>query len=327
MNSTPFMTDLLRLYQSQLPMSELIVEVNRLYHAFEAKDYDWRHPEVYKQLPGLWQQMINSVIADGRSKIWYILDFGCGTGFEAEQILQNLPQDRPAQLTCYDPSPEMLERCRARILPLFPQAVFCSSLETLPVCHEPYNLLATNSLLHHLPDPISTIKGLLSLLALDSVWLAGHEPSNRFYKNSECMRRYRSFLQEHRWRKFFSPPKYLNRLKLAIGLEPDLAQKTAEEAFRRGFFKRRPPGSVIGKLVDFNVPHSAKEAALGRGFDFEMMQRDLAGVWDLIWVKTYSFMGPFYEEQLSEKWVHLCRELAQSFPRDGANFCTVWKRS
>jgi SAM-dependent methyltransferase len=326
--ASTYFTNLLEPYQPQLPVDQLVVELNNLYHGLEAQNYDIRHPEVHKQLPPLWQEMIERGVEECKSGGWRILDFGCGTGFEAEQVLRNLPRGNVVQLTCYDPSPEMLNRCCSRVAPLFPEAEFCSDLSTLLSRGERcYNLLATNSLLHHLPDPVSTINRLLALFDHNSVWLAGHEPSNRFYKNLECLKVYRRFLREHRWRKILSPRRYLKRLRLVIGLEPNLAQKTAEEALRRGFFKKRPPVSVIGKLVDFNVPHSPEEVALGRGFNFEMMHQDFAGAWDLAWVKTYSFMGPFYEGHLPEKWIHLCRELAQSFPKDGANFCAVWKRS
>ncbi|NJK52294.1 MAG: hypothetical protein HC936_04730 [Leptolyngbyaceae cyanobacterium SU_3_3] len=46
MTNTDFITTVLAPYQPQLPMEELVLEVNRLYHAVEAQDYDDRHPEV-----------------------------------------------------------------------------------------------------------------------------------------------------------------------------------------------------------------------------------------------------------------------------------------
>ncbi len=327
MNTHSYMTSLLEPYQPQLPISELVVEVNRLYHAFEAHDYDRNHPEVHKQLPPLWQEMIENALEQYESPVWRILNFGCGTGFEAEQLVRNLPQGTIAQLTCYDPSAEMLERCRVRIAPLFPKAFFYSDLKALQASSEPYNLLATNSLLHHLPAPITTINSLLPLLAPEAIWLSGHEPSSRFYKNVECMRMYDAFLQERKWRKFLSPENYLRRLKQSFGLESNPGKQAAKEAFRTGLFQKRPSAFAIGMLVDFHVAHSLEEAAWGRGLDFESMQRDFAGLWNLIWVKTYSFMGPFYEGNLPDKWVRSCREVACKFPKDGANFSTVWRRA
>jgi trans-aconitate methyltransferase len=328
MANSPFITSLLEPYQPKLPLDDLVVEVNKLYHSFEAQSYDVRHPEVHQQLPPLWQEIIKSLIEQQKSTTkWRILDFGCGTGFEAEQLIQNLPQGSIAQLICYDPSTEMLERCRSRIAPLFPEAIFCCDLKTIPDSNESYNLLATNSLLHHLPNFITTINSLLPLLSKDAVWLSGHEPSSRFYKNVECTKMYEQFLQERRIKKFLSPENYIRRIKRIFKLEIDPANETAKEAFYKGLFQTRPPVFVIGRLVDFHVAHSIDEAASGRGLDFESMQTEFAGTWKLTWVKTYSFMGSFYEQNLPQKWLESCGEIAYNFPHDGANFCSVWRRA
>jgi len=321
-----FVANLLKPYQPQMPLDQLVIEVNKLYHACEAQDYDSKHPKLYAQLPELWQEMIQIATAQCRSTVWRILDFGCGTGFEAEQLLRNLSVGNVAQLVCYDPSPEMLNRCRSRVAPLYPQAVFCGDLRDLPAGKEGYNLLATNSLLHHLPDPVATMNNLRPLLAPESVWLAGHEPSNRFYKNAECLKVYERFLRERSWRKFLSPERYFYRLRIEAGLISDPAKQAANEAFRKGLFKRKPSKDVIGTLVDFHVPCSVEEATAGRGFDFELLQQDFAGSWHLRWVKTYSYVGSFYENYVPEKWVRSCAELARKFPQDGANFCSIWKR-
>ncbi len=317
MNSTTFMQDLVAPYVPLLSIDQLVLEINKLYHRFEADIYEVRHPEIYQQLPALWQEMISTIAKHAHTK-WRILNFGCGTGFEAQQLLQHMPKNSISALTCYDPSPEMIDLCRTKIAPLFPKALFCTSLEDVQL-DEPYTLLATNSVLHHLPDVPLVISSLLPLISSDAVWLAGHEPSYRFYKNDECVKNFNAFLQRRRW----SLSNYI--FLIMHRLTNNTYAKTAQEAVRVGLFRRRPPASVIDRLVDFHVAHSALEISAGRGFDIESMQRDFQG-WHLTWLKTYSFMGPFYEGSLSERWVRLSRELEQRFPRDGANFCMVWQR-
>lgn len=325
MGNTNLMTGILAPFQPQLPLEELVLEVNQLYHAVEARDYDQRHPEVREQLPPLWQEMIDQAHLNRQPEQWRILDFGCGTGFEAEQLIRNLPQGSIGQLICYDASPEMLAQCRANIAPLCPTARFTSNLRAIPT-EQPFNLLVTNSLLHHLPDPLATIHGLSSLLDQEAFWLAGHEPSSRFYRNQECQKLYNLFLQERQWRKFLSPERYLQRLRQAFGLESNPANRAAKEAFRKGLFKQKPSALAIGRLVDFHVAHSLEEATSGRGFDIELMQTDFAADWQLVWLKTYSFMGAFYEGSLPKHWQQSCYNLGQRFPKDGANFCTIWRR-
>jgi SAM-dependent methyltransferase len=326
---TDFAARLLEQYgvESQLPSRDLVIELNNIYHVFEAQDYEARHPEIYKHLPGLWREMIGIAVQQCGPRELRILDFGCGTGFEAEQIIRGLPKGTIAQLTCYDPSAEMLERCHARISPLFPDTVFVSDCEQLQVSGEPYNLLATNSLLHHLFDPLGTITGLLPLLALDAVWLEGHEPSNRFYKNNECVRNLEEFLRKRKWRRYLHIGNYLNRVKRIFGLTGDPVRQTAKEAFRKGLFEQEPPVEVINRLVDFHIPRSTEEASSGRGFDFKVMQQDLRSSWELVWVKTYGKMTPRYEKYYSKKWAQSFRNLASKFPEDGAWFSSVWRRS
>src|SRR6185295_67937 len=128
-DNTEFMRELIAAYGPQLPTEQLVVRLNKLFHGLDAADYDKGHPEIAERLPTVWREMIDVATTESVRKQWQILDFGCGTGFEATQLLQNIPQTRLAGLTCYDPSPEMLAICRTKISPLFPDAVFTSSWE------------------------------------------------------------------------------------------------------------------------------------------------------------------------------------------------------
>ena len=321
-NNATFVEHLARQYDPQLPVDRLVIEMNRLFHRFEAGIYDTKHREIYERLPAIWQEMSEKVIEYFGATPLRILDFGCGTGFATRQLLQNIPASSIAALTCYDPSPEMLEQCRAKIAALYPAAVFCSSLQEAASSQEPYTLLLTNSVLHHLPDIPSTMEKLLPLLASHAMWLAGHEPSLRFYKNSECLANLEAYLRQKRK----SPRHYARVLKRFTGRKSDLYTEIAREAVRAGLFRRQPSELVVDRIVDFHVAHSTGEISVGRGFDFAVLQQDFQDFWKLAWVKTYAFMGAIYEGELKGRWAASCRELARRFPLDGANFCTVWQR-
>ena len=49
-----------------------------------------------------------------------------------------------------------------------------------------FNVVLTNSVLHHLLDPVAAMQELEPLLSADAVWLCGHEPSRRFIDNPAC---------------------------------------------------------------------------------------------------------------------------------------------
>ncbi|MBA4016154.1 MAG: hypothetical protein C0483_03090 [Pirellula sp.] len=319
-------------FEPRLPLDRLVVEVNKIFHAFEARDYDRRHPEIHQQLPAYWQEMIAQAGIAPRPGGWRILDFGCGTGFASEQILQHLPAEQITSLVCYDLSPEMVDRCREKIAPQFPAAQFICDAASL-AAGGPFDLLLTNSLLHHLPDPQATVRQLTEQLAPGALWLAGHEPSSRYYKNPDCLNLYRRYSETaksrrgERWWRGLTPAALGTRWHKTLSKFRSPKRLTARAAYKQGLFGRRPTPHVIDRLVDFHVAHSAAEATAGRGFDIDLLQAELCGQWQLRWVHSYSFMGTFAEARLPREWQQECRRLADDFPQDGANLCALWSRA
>lgn len=322
------MLPLLEPYEPRLELNALVEEVNRLFHEFEACYYDQRHPDVFERGAPLWREMVEAIQPEPTAP-WRVLDFGCGTGFASLQLLANLSAGSVHGLTCYDLSPSMLAQARLKVTPRSPTAVFTDDLGVV-AAHGPYNMLATNGVLHHLPDPLGMIRELGSCLTRDAVWLAGHEPSCRFYQNPACLQHFKRFQQARTQRRpwgarlgsMISP----NRLSKWWNRSPSPKKLTAKAAVHRGLFGRQPPPRLIDRLVDFHVAHSLDEANSGRGFDYLAWEESLRGEWQLRWVKTFAYMGPTYEGTLSPRWQTACRELAAEFPHDGANFSTVWRR-
>lgn len=314
-------------YGARVSVDKLVLELNRLYHSFEAKDYDRIHPEVHDQLPPLWTEMINTVRSGSDDRAWDVLDFGCGTGFEAIQIIEKLGPDRIRSLTCYDPSPEMLAICRHKVASRLQHVRYCETLAEVTAGSRRYDLLTTNSLLHHLPAVREQVDHLDSVINPNAWWLMGHEPSRRFYTNPECSKALSVCNREARWKKLASPAACYRSLQRHLSIGDAPAEAAAQAAVRSGLFERRPRASVVARLVDFNVPHSNQEALDGRGFDFEQMSAELNGLWQLQWVKTYAFMGSFGRDRLSKRWRSRADHLARKYPLDGANFCSVWRHA
>jgi len=302
--------------EPQLPLPSLVEEITRLYHSLCATKYNREHPEIFAVLPPVWKEMVDQL---PDCEAWRILDFGCGTGFEASQILR---WKQVKQLTCFDPSQEMLGQCRDRL-----RRIECVSFHTdldQAMSRGPFNLLLTNSVLHHLANVPQTINALLSALTPDARWLAGHEPSARFFRNPECLRFVEEYSRYYRWAKFSMPRAYLTKMRLLLGRHP--LRATAKAALRFGWFKKLPHPLVIDQIVDFHVLHGPDEFEEGRGLDFERMQNDLAPEWYLDWLRTYSFFGSFKSTDVPGRWLKRSCELAARFPHDGANFAAIWSR-
>jgi Methyltransferase domain len=278
------------------------------------------HPEIHTALPATWAEMLSLL---PRQRSWKVLDFGCGTGFEAWQTVSEL-KSSVESIVCYDPSPEMLAHCKERVGDHL-NAVFLSDFAEI-AARGPYDLLLTNSLLHHLPDVESTLAALRPCLSRDAFWLAGHEPSARFYRNSQCCQMFERYSRQRRWLKYLQPSAYVMKLRQMISIDPSPLRSTTLAAFELGLFKQMPSELLVSRLVDFNVAHSEDEMRNGRGFDYENMQALWRDQWSLQFVKTYSFMGCVKEASVSSRWRQEALELAARFPRDGAIFCCVWKR-
>ncbi|MBN1910111.1 MAG: class I SAM-dependent methyltransferase [Pirellulales bacterium] len=326
MTATEHAHTLIEPYGPRVPIAELVEELNRLYHAREAEDYDGQHPEIHIQLMPIWRRMLEIGLPCGLNRPLRVLDFGCGTGFEAEQILRTDVGVEIGELVCYDLSPEMLALCRRRLDGLGAGIRFTSDPEELASTDGLFDILMTNSLLHHLPDPIGTIHGLLPLMNEGAVWLGGHEPSSRYYRNAACQETFTRFRRSWRLRKYLSPKKYWSVAKRTLSWRAHPARVAASAAVAKGLLKLEPPAQVVSRLVDFHVAHSVGEADAGRGFDFRRLEQDLSKEWTLQWRETYSYMGPYYEGGLPGYWRGECDRLKKQFPDDGHNFCVVWKR-
>lgn len=332
MNSLEFMTELLAPYEPQVPVDELADQLNRFFHAREASVYDKQHPEIFDQLQPLWSRMLEVGLPkgggpqDGGTGL-RVLDFGCGTGFEARLLLDTDNEHRIAEMVCYDLSPEMVEKCRTMLGEREIPVRFISDFDELMKEQEPFDVLVTNALLHHLPNPLRTIESLDPILSKDAVWLAGHEPSSRFYKNDTCHEVFDHYQHAHKYDRMFSPARYIGALRRMLNPDNDPAEGAARAAYKAGLVKKRLDRAVVYRLVDFHVPHTPEEAAAGRGLDFVEMEKDNQGHWDLVWKTSYNFMGPVMEDDLPKNWQSKCRLLKERFPDDGASFCTVWSRA
>ncbi|MBN2216954.1 MAG: class I SAM-dependent methyltransferase [Pirellulales bacterium] len=326
MSSTRYMASLLAPFEPQVPTEVLVESLNRFYHAREADLYDARHPEIHEELTSVWKHMVEVGLPGRPDHDLRVLDFGCGTGFEAAMLLGADLEGRVGEMVCYDLSPEMIDVCRDTLWKTRVPIEFVTDGEALMEQSRPFDVLITNSLLHHLPDPLATIRSLMPLLTDDAVWLAGHEPSSRFFKNGQCWKTLQECERMRKFRKYVTPDKYREALRRILNPDADPAEGTARAALNEGLVKKKLSRDIIHRAVDCQVPHSPEEAHCGRGLDFVQMEHDLAGQWKLVWKRTYNFMGPYLERDLPNKWRLAARRLHECFPDDGASFCAIWQR-
>ncbi len=308
----------LKPYQPLVPLQTLVQETNQIYHSFDAGNYDADHLEIRQLWPGLWTEMMQHLPVQDS---WRVLDFGCGTGFEAAQLFNTLGA-KIELLLAYDPSSEMLAQAKQRLADNS-RINFTDDFSNVGGSGT-YNLLITNSVLHHLPDFDHTISNLLPVLTADAYWLAGNEPSARFYRNPVCRDLAQTYSVYRERMKWFEPARYLDKLRKISGRHT--LRATARMALERGLFATIPSDTVVARLVDFHVPHPLDDADAGRGLDLQKMQSAFHPHWTLLWSKTYSYLGSYSELTAPKKWRDKASLLRKQFPADGANFCAVWSR-
>jgi len=337
-----YLKKLIEPYRPLKDINIVIVETNRIFHKFEAKDYDGQHPEIFDQLPPIYKDMCGLLPSDKKLKV---LDFGCGTGFEAAQLLDNL--ENIELIYCYDISKEMLGICKRKLSDRSGGIFFINDIIEIPADMK-FDILVTNSLLHHLPQPIETIEGLKKYLSDNCVYIMGHESSVRFYKNRSILKlnklaMKKSFIRRvikkainikrypYYFRRIFNRGNDENGIYIANRIDIDNSdinspyKSTAVDTVKAGLFEIVPTVNIINRLVDCYVPHDAVAAKEGHGFDFKNME--LHGEWDLIYSKTYNFLKenvPFYKLSVEKKRKY--ELLEKEYPDDGLNFCCVWKR-
>lgn len=325
MSDSASIQEMLKPYGPTIEIGPLVEEVNRLFHAAEAKDYDRRHPEIRDELPALWNEMLAVVKPHAPSGGWHVLDFGCGTGFASEQILRELGRGNVARLTCFDASPEMLDQCRAKLQGVVKETRFVASFGELLETPTRFHLASSNSVLHHLPDPYITIHSLERILVPGAFYLAGHEPSQRYYRNAECQSLAKRFRKEWKWRKYLSPSQWFAKLGGWFDSGPSPAQQAAEAAFAKGLFAAKPSTGVIKQLVDFHVPQTQTGHSATLGFDAETLERGFGPRWRRLWAKSYNHLGEAPLGRLTARWRGVLADLQERYPLDGADFSTVWR--
>lgn len=310
------------IYKPLKDINTIIIETNKIFHKFDAKYYDTKHPEIFEHLPLIYIEMCKLLPFDKKLRI---LDFGCGTGFEAIQLLNNLKNIE--LLCCYDISDEMLNICKQKIKSNL--IIFVNAVEKIPDDIE-FNVLVTNSLLHHLPQPLETINHLNKFLSNDCFYIMGHEGSVRYYKNNDIQEINKNdskkdliiAIKNLRKRKI-NPDYFKENISIPIIEIDNPYSITAVETVDNGLFELLPPNDIIDKIVDCYVPHDILSANEGQGFDFKNIE--LYNEWKLIYSKTYNFLNnniPYHKLNAEDKSKY--DYLEEKYPDDGINFCCMW---
>jgi ubiquinone/menaquinone biosynthesis C-methylase UbiE len=167
--------------QNKQTLADQIHQANITVHRFEAKYYELLHPEVYSERE---QNRINKQLKTIDMRITnnkhIALDIGAGTGNLTGKLLQ-----LGYKVTATDISPEMCTILKKKYRAYLPNQlrIVNSPIEELVFSIGEFDLIATYSVLHHLPDYVEALKTLTKYLKIGGVIYIDHEASPSYWKN------------------------------------------------------------------------------------------------------------------------------------------------
>lgn len=156
-------------------MRQKILDENIKLHRIEAPHYDALHPEEFNWFEQAQIRRDLLCIASNLPKPSSALDIGCGTGNILLKLLAS-----GFDVWGVDISKEMIEVLKARIPTLLEEKaqLFTNNADDfLAACTQEFDLITISSVLHHLPDYISSLELAIRRLKPGGWLYITHEPT------------------------------------------------------------------------------------------------------------------------------------------------------
>ena len=163
-------------------------------HERVASKYDDRHPEIYNPIE---QDRLRSALElakqeTGTSGTVQALDFGCGTGNLTRHLLA---------LGCHVTTADVTPTFAQMAADLNPEHTTPHILNGKDLHEFPdgaFDLIATYSVLHHIPDYLTAVKDLMRVLKPGGVLVIDHEASEEHYNPSSALLEFRKKTEQPR---------------------------------------------------------------------------------------------------------------------------------
>jgi 2-polyprenyl-3-methyl-5-hydroxy-6-metoxy-1,4-benzoquinol methylase len=309
-----------------VPVQEFISTTSNIYHKYESSIYDARHLSIQLAIPS-WKNAINELKTQfANVDAVNVLDFGCGTGFATEQILNSTFKAKCGHLTCYDLSPDMVNECRTKF-GKEENISFLSNQEGLQSLIDEkgkFDIIMCNAVMHHILEIEVIFPIFLNLLNPNGIILIGHEPNNRFYQNKTLT----GVTKTYRLIKKIDK-KIKRKLKVLSQPDPDkdMCTRTYAELLRLKLIEESFPMLMIPKLIDIHVPiGSFQNQPWGEmGFSSAFFEKASSNKLQLF--KQFSYNHIKDENAYGRKfWRFVSKMLAKIYPKDGSDAIFMLKQ-
>ncbi|MGD9901846.1 MAG: class I SAM-dependent methyltransferase [Vicinamibacterales bacterium] len=300
------------------PADRFVALLSNAYHEAESAVYDEVHREL-DDAAEAWTRCLESLARTLPASL-RVLDIGAGTGFASLQVLRVLGP-RIERLVCLDPSAAMLAKARLRLdgRGVTPRFVVGDLAAVRPRGGQ-FDLVVTNSVLHHVPDVAGFLAGVHGLLSAGGVYVAGHEPSRDHFEHAELRRWGALYRRWRRLRQFTSLTAYRRRWSRSP-VRPSVVEATNAALLTRGVISRPLPPPAIRRLIDIHVP-SPESPAPGWA-QAGLTRRDVLGggvsACELAFETSYSHIKDA-RARMGAGWRAVDGWLSRRLPMHGSNF-------
>jgi len=299
---------------------EQILEINRIFHNVQCHVYDHMQEHMHREEEAAWQSLARrALLLAGGDGSRAVMDYGCGTGMVAGVFSRLLGITE--RLICMDISEGMLERSRQRLegSPV-PVEYICGEAFTSGPEGE-LDIVALNSVLHHLPRPVEHLKQLASFLRPGGLLVVAHEPNRRWLDNPVMRGANRlkgqasALVHRLRGRAAPSVPATAEGGK---GFTADVAEAINQAQVVPWEVKSQE----VTKLANIHAPDDGKGDGLA--FDVDALSGELTAELELLESETKAPLGGYGYRNLMLKAVE--RGLSGAYPDDGSLFSVIWRK-
>ena len=192
------------------PNAQRQIARNVAVHDRVARRYDAIHGEIFNDIEQarLRESLILAISAVRSERPVEALDFGCGSGNLTRHLLA-----LGARVTAADVSTGCLDLVRSRheCDALDTHLMENGSLASIP--DERFDLIATYSVLHHIPDYLTACSELARICRKGGVVMIDHESNEEFWTGNRGYRQFRKEALRFDWRKYLTPSNYFHRVR------------------------------------------------------------------------------------------------------------------
>ena len=190
-----------------------LIQENIKLHEHVARKYNARHPEIYNpieqtRLHNTLSWAVEHITSGGKQ----VMDYGCGTGNLTQHLLL-----LGCQVTTADVTPSFVKMA-SKLDPEMTTQHILNGEDLSEFQDDSFDLIATYSVLHHIPDYLTAVQDMTRVLKPGGVLVIDHEASDEHYEPSPALEEFRQRSEIPRnlsWytRRLLSPGWWRTRMK------------------------------------------------------------------------------------------------------------------